>query len=85
MVEIIRDKLDYEAYGGNIPVRCSSVTPSRLDCYNKVVSPKENSAKQFDMSSTKSRWVNRDLSQFPEYKRLSDRFKNILESPKVNH
>lgn len=74
-----RDAKDFEAYGGTIPPRPSSVSKTTKAEFTQ----KEHKASQFDFSATQHRWVNRTVSQEPGYERLSDGFKRLFNDKKV--
>lgn len=75
-----RDVKDFEAYGGTIPPRPSSVSkPTK----NADFTQKEHKANQFDFSATQHRWVNRTVSQEQGYESLSDGFKRLFNDKKV--
>ena len=82
MAKLAKDQKDYEDLGGNIPPRPNSMISS-ANFSPKTTSVKEYRASQFDFSSTRPRWVNRDISHEPAYMRLSDGFKKVFEDAKV--
>ena len=83
VVKMTKDNNDYEHYGGNIPPRSGSAIRCKTAYQTQVVSEKEHRANQFDFSATQSKWVKRDISAEPGYKRLSSGFKKLFNNPNV--
>lgn len=83
MTGVVRDAKDYEEYGGNLPPRPASVVGATQHSIKSPVSEKEQRAGCYDFNSTKSKWVNKDLTQTPEYKALPEGFKRTLGTIKV--
>lgn len=76
-----RDKDDFANYGGDVAPRPGSVIESTA--LRGPVSEREHLAGQFDFSATQHRWVNKDVTQAPEYKSLSQGFQKVFENSKV--
>jgi hypothetical protein len=81
MTKVARDHHDFEQYGGTLPPRPGSVVAATL--HAGPIPEKEHRAAMYDFASTRSHWVNRDLTDLPEYKGLSPGFRKVLTNPKV--
>ena len=76
-----KDKIDFEKFGGTVPPRPKSVDPYKRD---GVISEQEYRSSHFNFDSSRFHWVNRDITQEPGYKKLSETFRKLFETKKVN-
>eukprot|EP00831_Metopus_contortus_P006030 TRINITY_DN12274_c0_g1_i2.p1 TRINITY_DN12274_c0_g1~~TRINITY_DN12274_c0_g1_i2.p1 ORF type:complete len:244 (+),score=42.79 TRINITY_DN12274_c0_g1_i2:129-860(+) len=77
-VGVARDLNDYHNLGGDIEPRPHNTSTLKLSI---PIAEREHRAGLYDFSSTKSKWVNRDMSQNEGFARLSTGFQHAVMGP----